>query len=393
MTSEQEARSAVLARVRPLPSEKVGLLDSLGRFAASDIFATRPLPAFNNSAMDGYALQAESCRTGGSLRVIGEQPAGADRGLTIGGGEAVRIFTGAPLPQGADAVVMQEDVRRDGEMIMVQCAVAPGEFIRRAGCDLATGQKIVSRGEKLTPQLIGLLASQGMEQVETGARPRIAIVSTGDELARPGSIPGVGQIFESNSIMLHALALRAGAEIAFVEHSPDELQTMTGLLQRGLTNNALIVSGGVSVGEHDLVKPALSALGAEVDLWQVAIKPGKPFLLARFEESLVFGLPGNPVSAFVTFLKLVRPALLKWSGAADHLLDLPKCSARLTSEVANEDRRPHYLRGRIENGLFSAIGRQESHALYGLSRANALLRLDPGSRFAAGDNVLVEVLE
>ena len=393
MTSEEEARSAVLARVRPLPSEKVGLLDSLGRFAASDIFATRPLPAFNNSAMDGYALQAESCRTGGSLRVIGEQPAGADRGLTIGGGEAVRIFTGAPLPQGADAVVMQEDVRRDGEMIMVQCAVAPGEFIRRAGCDLATGQKIVSRGEKLTPQLIGLLASQGMEQVETGARPRIAIVSTGDELARPGSIPGVGQIFESNSIMLHALALRAGAEIAFVEHSPDELQTMTGLLQRGLTNNALIVSGGVSVGEHDLVKPALSALGAEVDLWQVAIKPGKPFLLARFEESLVFGLPGNPVSAFVTFLKLVRPALLKWSGAADHLLDLPKCSARLTSEVANEDRRPHYLRGRIENGLFSAIGRQESHALYGLSRANALLRLDPGSRFAAGDNVLVEVLE
>ncbi len=393
MTSEEEARSAVLARVRPLPSEKVRLLDSLGRFAASDIFATRPLPAFNNSAMDGYALQAESCRAGGSLRVIGEQPAGADRGLTIGGGEAVRIFTGAPLPQGADAVVMQEDVRRDGEMIMVQCAVAPGEFIRRAGCDLATGQKIVSRGEKLTPQLIGLLASQGMEQVETGARPRIAIVSTGDELARPGSIPGVGQIFESNSIMLHALALRAGAEIAFVEHSPDELQTMTGLLQRGLTNNALIVSGGVSVGEHDLVKPALSALGAEVDLWQVAIKPGKPFLLARFEESLVFGLPGNPVSAFVTFLKLVRPALLKWSGAADHLLDLPKVSARLTSEVANEDRRPHYLRGRIENGLFSAIGRQESHALYGLSRANALLRLDPGSRFAAGANVLVEVLE
>ena len=393
MTSEEEARSAVLARVRPLPSEKVGLLDSLGRFAASDIFATRPLPAFNNSAMDGYALQAESCRTGGSLRVIGEQPAGADRGLTIGGGEAVRIFTGAPLPQGADAVVMQEDVRRDGEMIMVQCAVAPGEFIRRAGCDLATGQKIVSRGEKLTPQLIGLLASQGMEQVGTGARPRIAIVSTGDELARPGSIPGVGQIFESNSIMLHGLVLRAGAEIAFVEHSPDELQTMTGLLQRGLTNNALIVSGGVSVGEHDLVKPALSALGAEVDLWQVAIKPGKPFLLARFEESLVFGLPGNPVSAFVTFLKLVRPALLKWSGAADHLLDLPKCSARLTSEVANEDRRPHYLRGRVENGFFSALGRQESHALYGLSRANALLRLDAGSRFAAGANVLVEVLE
>jgi molybdopterin molybdotransferase len=392
MTTEEEARSAVLAKVSPLPSEKAGLLDSLGRFAAKEIFASRPLPAFDNSAMDGYAVQAQSCSAGATLRIIGEQPAGRDRRLTIKAGEAVRIFTGAPLPEGADAVIMQEDVRREGETIVAQCAAEPGEFIRRAGCDLAVGQKILVCGEEVTAQLIALLAAQGMEELEVGARPRVAIVSTGDELALPGAIPAPGQIFESNSIMLHALALRAGAKVAFVEHSPDELETMTNLFRRGLTNDALIVSGGVSVGEHDLVKPVLRSLGAELDLWRVAIKPGKPFLFARTERSLVFGLPGNPVSAFVTFLKLVRPALRKWSGAADHLLDLPKAFARLTSEVVNEERRPHYLRGRLENGFFAAIGRQESHALYGLSQANALLRVDAGSKFSAGENVQVEVL-
>jgi molybdopterin molybdotransferase len=393
MTTEEDARSVVLAKVKPLRNEKVKLLDSLGRFAGQEIFASRLLPAFDNSAMDGYAVQAQSCGEGAILRVIGEQPAGADRRLTIKAGEAIRIFTGAPLPKGANAVIMQEDVRREGDTIVAQCAAEPGEFIRRAGCDLVVGQKILARGERVTPQLLALIASQGMEEVEVGARPRVAIVSTGDELARPGAIPEPGQIFESNSIMLHALTLRAGAEVAFVEHCPDELETMTNLFRRGLTNDALIVSGGVSVGEHDLVKPALRALGAELDLWRVAIKPGKPFLFARAEESLVFGLPGNPVSAFVTFLKLVRPALLKWSGAADHLLDLPRISARLTSELVNEDRRPHYLRGRLEDGAFTPTGRQESHALYGLSRANALLRVDAGRKFSAGENVLVETLE
>jgi len=393
MTSEKEARAAVLAKVTPLPSETVKLFDSLGRFAARDHFASRPLPVFDNSAMDGYAVQADACGKGATLRVVGEQPAGNDRGLTIKAGEAIRIFTGAPLPAGANAVIMQEDVRREGDTIVAQCAAEQGEFIRRAGCDLAVGQKILGRGEKVTAQILALMASQGMEQLEVGARPRVAIISTGDELARAGMVPEAGQIFESNSIMLRALALQAGAEIAFVGHSPDELETMINLFRRGLEYDALIVSGGVSVGDRDLVQPALRALGAEIDLWRVAIKPGKPFLLARAGNGLVFGLPGNPVSAFVTFLKLVRPAILKWSGAADDVLDLPKVSARLTSALTNEDRRPHYLRGRVENGEFSVIGRQESHALFGLSRANALLRMEAGGRFSAGENVLVELLD
>jgi molybdopterin molybdotransferase len=392
MTTEAEARAAVLARVKPLRAETVKLFDSLGRFAGADLFATRPLPAFDNSAMDGYAVRAEACREGATLQVIGEQPAGTDRGLTIKGGEAVRIFTGAPLPAGADAVIMQEDVRPEGDTIVAQCPAEHGEFIRRAGCDLAVGQKILGRGERVTAQMLALLASQGMDEVEVGGRPRVAIVSTGDELAAPGTDLKPGQIFESNSLMLRALALQAGAEIGFVEHCPDELERMIELFRRGLENDALIVSGGVSVGDRDLVKPALRALGAEIDLWRVAIKPGKPFLLARVNESLVFGLPGNPVSAFVTFLKLVRPALLKWNGASDHLLDLPRVSARLTSEVSNDDRRPHYVRGRLENGEFQTFGRQESHALFGLSRANALLRMEAGSKFVAGDNVVVELL-
>jgi len=391
MTSEDEARSGVLAKIRPLRSESAPLLHSLGRFAARDVFASRPLPAFDNSAMDGYAVHSASCHHGASLLVVGEQPAGADRGLAMGPGEAIRIFTGAPLPRGADTVIMQEEVRREGNTIVAQADVEPGEFVRRKGADLAQGQKILSQGEPVTVQDLALLASQGITEVEVGARPQVAIVSTGDELALPGTTPRPGQIFESNSIMLQALAIRAGAEVAFVTHCPDDLEQMTDLFRRGLETDALIVSGGVSVGEHDLVKPALRSLGAEIDLWRVAIKPGKPFLFGRAGRAAVFGLPGNPVSAFVTFLKFVRPALLKMSGAGDAYLALRQVPARLTQDVTNEGDRPHYLRGRLHDGAFTVTGRQESHALFGLSRANALLRLAGGAKLGAGANVSVEL--
>jgi len=323
--------------------------------------------------------------------VVGEQPAGADRGLTMSATEAIRIFTGAPLPRGADTVIMQEEVRREGNTIVAQADVEPGEFVRRKGADLAKGQKILSQGEPVTVQGLALLASQGITEVEVGARPQVAIVSTGDELTVPGTTPRPGQIFESNSIMLQALAIRAGAEVAFVTHCPDDLEQMTDLFRRGLETDALIVSGGVSVGEHDLVKPALRSLGAEIDLWRVAIKPGKPFLFGRAGRAAVFGLPGNPVSAFVTFLKFVRPALLKMSGAGDAYLALRQVPARLTQDVTNEGDRPHYLRGRLHDGAFTVTGRQESHALFGLSRANALLRLAGGAKLGAGANVSVEL--
>lgn len=391
MTSEADATAAVLASVTPLPGATVPLLESLGRFSAQDVFAQSPLPAFDNSAMDGYAVQGKSCRAGARLRVMGEQPAGADRGLTMGAGEAIRIFTGAPLPAGADAVVMQEDVTREETTILLQGGMEPGEFIRRRGSDLAAGQKILARGEPMAAQTLGLLAAQGMAEIAVGAVPRVAIVATGDELARPGETPRPGQIFESNSIMLHALTRGAGAKVTMVEHAPDELDRLTEILRRGLKSDALLVSGGVSVGDRDLVKPALRALGAEIDLWRVALKPGKPFLFGRVGGCAVFGLPGNPVSAFVTFLKFVRPALRKMMGAAEQHFGLRSVTARLATELTNDGDRPHYLRGELREGVFRISGRQESHALFGLSRANALLRLAPGDKLAEGATVAVEL--
>jgi len=393
MTSEADALAAVLAKAGPCPAGRLPLLESLGRFSAGELWAHRPLPAFDNSAMDGYAVQAESCRAGARLRVMGEQPAGADRGLTISGGEAIRIFTGAPLPAGADAVIMQEDVLREGEVIVAQCAAKPGEFIRHTGSDLAMGQKILARGEKIAPQTLALLASQGVREIEVNGVPRVAIVSTGDEMALPGQTPRAGEIFESNSFMLEALVIAAGAEITRREHCRDDLEEMTKTFRRGLQSDALIVSGGVSVGDHDLVKPALRDLGGEIDLWRVAIKPGKPFLFGRAGECCIFGLPGNPVSAFITFLKFVRPALLKMSGAAGESLGLRKVPARLATEVMNDGERPHYLRGHLDDGVFALTGRQESHALFGLSRANALLRVAGGEKFPVNAIVPVELLD
>ncbi|CAN5530687.1 molybdopterin molybdotransferase MoeA [soil metagenome] len=391
MTSEAEARAAVLAAVTPLPGRFRPLVDSLGQYATREIRAERPLPPFDNSAMDGYAVQSASCREGAKLRVVAEQPAGADRGLTIRAGEAIRIFTGAPLPGGADAVIMQEDVTRDGERIVAQCNAEPGEFVRRQGGDLALGQKILGAGEPIGAATLGLLASQGLTQVEVGTQPRLAIIATGDELARLGETPQPGQIFESNSIMLQALAGRAGARVTLVEHAPDDLERLTEILRAGAKCDVMIVSGGVSVGDRDLVKPALRALGAEIDLWRVALKPGKPFLFGRTAGCHIFGLPGNPVSAFVTFLKFVRPALRQMMGAGPAHLDLRRVPARLATRVANADARPHYLRGQLQEGVFQLSGRQESHALYGLSRANALLRLEPSETRVAQAEVFVEL--
>jgi molybdopterin molybdotransferase len=193
--------------------------------------------------------------------------------------------------------------------------------------------------------------------------------------------------------MLHALALAAGAEMRMVERAPDILDRLIEILRRGLEGDILIVSGGVSVGDRDLVKPALRALGAEIDLWRVALKPGKPFLFGRADGCCIFGLPGNPVSAFVTFLKFVRPALRKMAGAAEEHFGLPRVTARLGGEAENDGDRPHYLRGTLRDGVFNLIGRQESHALFGLSRANALLRLGPGKKVAKGAPVIVEILD
>ena len=389
MVSEAEARSRILEKVGPLHERTVPLSLALGRFSARDVVAPVPLPAFDNSAMDGYAVVASSCRKGERLRVIGEQPAGPDRQLHVSTGEAVRIFTGAPVPGGADAIVMQEDVIREGDQIVVNIDVDTGDFVRSRGCDLAEGQKILAKGESIGVATIALLASQGFPDVIVGGEADAAIISTGDELVQSGEKIEKGQIYDCNSLLLNALLRRCSVTVTSAEHCRDERESLIEAITHGIENHILIITGGVSVGEHDLVQTALRSVGARIEIWRVAIKPGKPFLFGCVGKCAVFGLPGNPVSAFVTFLQFVRPAILKMMGASN--LDLPELSAKLAVDVMNDGERVHYVRGRLDHGKFTPVGRQESHALFGLSRSNALVRVAARTSLEAGETVDVQV--
>ena len=384
MIEEGEARRQILKSIQALPARRVPILQALDGFAAEDCLARLPLPNFDNSAMDGYAVVASSCRTGTHLRIIGEQPAGVDRGLRVSPGETVRIFTGAPMPAGADAVVMQEDITRDDDEIVLNVDVDAGDFVRRLGCDLSEGQKILGKGERIRAATLALLASQGFSEVTIGGEVGVAIVSTGDELVKPGARIKQGQIYESNSVLLQSLLQRCNATVRSVENCPDDQHSLTEALKRGLRYHVLIISGGVSVGEHDIVKSTLLSLGAKIDIWRVAIKPGKPFLFGQAGSCAVFGLPGNPVSTFITFLQFVRPAVLKMMSASDGELAPTRVAAESEVDLHNDGERAHYLRGRFENGKFLAVGRQESHALFGLSQSNALLRLAPGESVKKG---------
>ena len=391
MIQQEEALAAILAGVHPGAARSAPLVEAVGCFAARDFFATVALPPFDNSAMDGYAVVASSCAPGKSLHVVGEQPAGLDRGLQVRAGEAVRILTGAPMPSGADAVVMQEDTVANGRDVVVNTSVAHEEFVRRRGDDVAAGQKILSSGQRIRPATVALLASQGVASVDVGAAVRAAIVSTGDELAPAGAELRAGQIYDSNTPLLQALVHRCGATVATAEHCADDEAATTAAVHRGLASDLLIITGGVSVGARDFVKSAIRSAGGEIAVWRVSLKPGKPFLFGHAGNCAIFGLPGNPVSAFVTFLLFVRPAILKLSGAADASLALPSFSVALNEDVSNPSDRPHYVRGSVERGTFQALGRQESHAIFGLSRADALLRVAPGVTMRRGEvaNVLV----
>lgn len=391
MIQQEEALASIVRSLRAGASRSVPLAEAVDCFAARDYFASVALPPFDNSAMDGYAVLASSCAPGESLHIAGEQPAGLDRSLRVAAGEAVRILTGAPMPAGADAVVMQEDTIVTGSEVIVNTDVASGEFVRRRGGDVAPGQKVLSAGQRIRPATVALLASQGLAAVETGPAVGAAIISTGDELAPPGAELRPGQIYDSNAPLLQALVRRCGAAVEMTEHCVDDEAATTAAVRRGLKSDVLIITGGVSVGSRDFVKSAIRAAGGEIDVWRVSVKPGKPFLFGRAGNCAIFGLPGNPVSAFVTFLLFVRPAILKLAGAADAALNLPSFPVALAEDVPNPSDRPHYVRGSIEKGTFKPVGRQESHAVFGLSRSDALLRVDAGATMKRGEvaNVLV----
>ena len=393
MLTENETRQRILAAVAALELETVPLLAARGRFAAGAHIAAHALPAFDNSAMDGYAVAVDERHgplpAGTTFQIRGEQPAGPDRGLRVEPGGAVRIFTGGPIPAGAGAVVMQEEVERTGDRITLKEPVAAGEFIRRAGGDLSRSQRTLEAGDRLTSARLALLASRGLASVAVHRRPRVAVLATGDELRAPGEPLGPGEIYESNGVLLASLAAAAGADVTILTRARDDRDDLDARLSEGLDgHDALVVAGGVSVGERDFVKERLAAAGVALDLWRVKIRPGKPFLYGRAATGArthVFGLPGNPVSACVTFLLFVRPALLQMAGARGDALGLLTIPATAAVALTNRGDRPHYLRGTLDGrGAFAPGGRQESHALFELSRSGALVRVEAETTVPAG---------
>lgn len=387
LLNEGETLDRVLQSVG-LPSvENVPIWEAGNRVLAEDVLGSIALPRFDNSTMDGYAVRAKDAISGARLLVCGEQAAGPDLALHLGPGEAIRIFTGAPIPLYADAVIMQEDVEAADGTILIRDGVITGENIRSRGGDLCEGQVVAVKGNLLTGPRLAAIASQGLSEVLVYRRPRVAIFATGSELRPQGQPVGPGEIYETNRILLAQMVADSGAKGEVFDIVPDLEEAHLQSFQRARSHDVIVVAGGVSVGTKDLVKPSLQKLGAHLELWRVAIKPGKPFMFGRLGNTLVFGLPGNPVSAFVTFLLFARPALWKLGGRSS--LELPRARARLDQELVNRGDRPHYFRGLYHQGTFKPVGKQESHALFALSQANALCRLEPDQTLGSDSAVNV----
>lgn len=390
MISLEAAQSQLLALAKPLPAETVPLIDAAGRWAAEDVVAKRTQPARALSAMDGYAIASGSA---GPWRVIGESAAGRPFAGIVAAGEAVRIFTGAAIPTGADAVVIQENVERDGDVIRVAAGNLPaaGRNIRREGSDFRAGEVLIHAGERLTAARIALAAGGGYGQLTVRRRPRVALIATGDELVPPGAEAGADLLPESNTPMIATMLQDLQCDINSVGIISDNLPKLSEAI-RSVDADLLITMGGASVGDHDLVKPALEQCGASLDFWKVAMRPGKPVMAGQLDGMIVLGLPGNPVSAFVTALLFARPVISALGGARD---PLPRRIAmRLAIPLpANGDRTDH-LRATLTPQGVRPVGPDDSAAMGGLAAADCLIARPPAAPPAnAGDDVPVILLD
>jgi molybdopterin molybdotransferase len=390
----ETALARVLAALPPPQAERVALIEAADRVLAESVSSPSDLPLFDNSAMDGYAVRAADVHGAKPdapirLRVRTRIPAGEMFAGELSPGECARLFTGAPLPRGADAVVMQEDTLIESDQVLILDAVKPRENVRFQGEDVRRGEMLVEAGEVLSPGRISLLAATGVAEIPVGRRPMVGLLATGTELREAGQPLSPGQIYESNRAMLAPLIAQAGGEPKVYPLVLDALETTRAALQTAFHGcDLLITSGGVSVGEMDFVKTAFESLGGELQFWKVAIRPGKPFVFGRVGNKFLFGLPGNPVSAFVTFLLLVRPALRHWQGARE--VSLPTQPGSLGEPITNPGDRRHFMRVRVDAaGTVFSAGKQASHVLASLAKADGLLDVPPGTVWPAGATVKV----
>ena len=389
-----DAIARILARV-PAPdasrAETVATFDALGRVLAEDVRSRIDVPPADNSEMDGYALRAADVASQGTVLPVSQRIAAGSVGVALAAGTAARIFTGAQIPAGADAVVMQEQCSVVGDAVRIDAAVRAGQSIRRRGEDVERGARVLAVGATLTPQALGMAASVGAASLQVAARPRVALFSTGDELAMPGDTLQPGAIYNSNRFTLRALIGSLGGVHDDLGIVPDRLDATRDALKRAAEANDLIVTcGGMSVGEEDHLRPAVEKEG-RLDLWQIAMKPGKPLAFGEVfrgdgSSAWFVGLPGNPVSAFVTFLLAVRPVLLRLQGASD--LAPRTIAMRADFAWPKPDRRREFLRVRRNDaGGLDLFGHQGSAVLTSTVWADGLVDNPPGQAIAAGDTV------
>lgn len=387
MLSFEQAQAQLLAGAQPVTdTEMLATLDAAGRVLAETQRSAIDVPPHDNSAMDGYAVRSSDVTGAGCTLPISQRIPAGSVGTQLTPGTAARIFTGAPIPPGADAVVMQEQCVAEGERVVINHLPQPGDNIRRRGEDVAGGGEVLTAGTRLSPQALGLAASVGIAELRVFRRLRVAIFSTGDELMMPGEPLRPGAIYNSNRFVLRGLIQSLGCELIDLGIVPDDLQKTRETLKRAAQGTDLILtSGGVSVGEEDHVKAAVTAEG-ELNLWKIAIKPGKPLAFGSVGSTPFIGLPGNPVASFVTFLMLVRPFLLKRQGAA---IQAPHGISLVADfEWKRPDTRREFVRARIgDNGQALIYPQQGSGVLTSTVWADGFIDLAPGQVVAKGDVV------
>ena len=398
MLTFEEAREAILAAVSPLGVEAVETSELNRRVLAESLIAPLNLPVADNSSMDGYAVRAEDLRLATAenpvaLKLLGKVPAGETTEVAVEEGTCMRIFTGSVLPSGADAVIMQEDTSTRGDDECVRCldTVKPWENIRFKGEDVKAGATLLDQGTRLSARHLAVISALGTVSLKVGKQPRVALLATGHELQEAGQALPPGSIYESNRLILAELIRLIGGDPVVYPLVDDTMEATKAALQLAAREcDAIVTSGGVSVGDYDLIRPAIEALGGTIDFWRVRLRPGKPFVFAHLEGKPVFGLPGNPVSAVTTYMALVRAAILKMQGASD--LEPRRRPCVLSESIANRGDRPHFFRVQLDEdqGVTSA-GLQGSHALQSLARADGWLCVEPGTTLDAGAAVSVMV--